>query len=133
MFLFYNIIVTNILRLRLFGCKTFSEEYFPSFLVFGRIGKCNQRKTQIGQRKTIIKICLVFCSLFYSLIFRKTSYLSALALYSVDRSLSSFLLSLSSPWPTTLQQCSSIRCDLTAINYCLLSPMKTPSTFILVL
>ena len=87
-----------ILRLHLFGRKTFSEECFPSFLLFGRIGKCIQRKT-------IIKICLVFFSLFYGRIFRKTSYLSTLALYSLGRSFSSFLLSLQSManHPATMQ------------------------------
>ena len=89
----------------------------------------------MGQWKTIIKICLVFFSLFYGLIFRITSYLSALAIYSLGRSLFSFLLSLQSManHPAAMQLHSPRSHHQKGRNYCLLSLTKTPSPFILIL
>ena len=48
----------------LFYWKTFYIDSFPHFLVFGNIKKNGQRKTIFGQRKTLIKINLIFYRLF---------------------------------------------------------------------
>ena len=57
----------------IFQRKKFSKKDFPSFPMFGSIKKYGVWKTQGDQQKTKIKISLIFLSLFFTFIFRKTN------------------------------------------------------------
>ena len=60
----------------LFRWKTFCKDSFPHFSVFGSTKKTGQWKTNFGQRKTVIKIRLIFYRLFSKKYFWKTISLS---------------------------------------------------------
>ena len=62
--------------LRLFHWKTFCKYNFMHFSVFGSTKKTGQRKTIFSQRKTLIKIRLIFYRLFSKKFFWKTISLS---------------------------------------------------------
>ena len=63
----------------LFHWKTFCKDCFPHFPMFDRTKKPGPWKNIFGQRKTLIKIRLIFYSLFSKIIFWKTISLSHVA------------------------------------------------------
>ena len=63
----------------LFHWKTFCKDSFPHFPVFGNTKKTGQWKTIFDQRKTLIKIRLIFYRLFSKNFFWKTISLSHIA------------------------------------------------------